>query len=145
MFISEFVQIHSNGDKIHLDNNSFHEVRASHRIIHQFHSFCLYASYPGQEGDRIHKTALNITEDEAPVEQRKVRFLLCSRIAVLSSHQQMAFLVQGEVIRAREGAITVRALERLYSCVFPKVTGQLIRAGKLPRTAFPHALVRFLS
>lgn len=68
--LPEFVQIHSNGDKIHLDNNSFHEVRASHRIIRQFHYFCPYASYPGQEGDRIHKTTLNITEDEAPVEQR---------------------------------------------------------------------------
>lgn len=49
------------------------------------------------------------------------------------------------MIGAREGAIAVRALEGLYTRVFPKVTGQLIGAGELPRTAFPHALVRLLS
>lgn len=71
--------------------------------------------------------------------------LLRSRVAVLSSHQQVTLLVQSEVIGAREGAITVRALEWLYSRVLPKVTGQLIRAGELPRTAFPHALIGLLS
>lgn len=57
----------------------------------------------------------------------------------------VALLVQGKVIGAREGAIAVRALERLHARVLPKVTGQLIGAGELPRTAFPHALIRLLS
>lgn len=40
------------------------------RIIPQFHSFYLYASFLGQQGEGIHKTALDITEDETPVEQQ---------------------------------------------------------------------------
>ncbi len=35
------LHIHSNGDKIHLDTNYFHEVWASHRMIHQLHFFLL--------------------------------------------------------------------------------------------------------
>lgn len=103
--------------------------------------------FPEQKGDRKHKTAHNITEDEAPVEQWfNQRCNFCSgHVAVLSSHQQVALLVQGQVIGAGEGAITVRALEWLYTRVLPKVTGQLIRAGELPRTAFPHALIRLFS
>lgn len=61
------------------------------------------------------------------------------------SHQEVAFLVQSQVVRAGEAAFTVGALERFDSCVLAEVSRQLVRTGELPRAAFPHALVGFLS
>lgn len=45
------------------------------------------------------------------------------------------------MVRAGEGALAEVALERPVSRVFPEVTGQLIRPGKLPATAFPVTVV----
>lgn len=53
--------------------------------------------------------------------------------------------MQSQVIRAGEAALTVWTLERFDSCVFAEMPCQLIRPGKLPRAALPHALVRLLS
>lgn len=61
------------------------------------------------------------------------------------SHQEVAFLVQSQVVRAGEAAFTVGALERFDSCVLAEVSRQLVWTGKLPRAAFPHALVGFLT
>lgn len=61
------------------------------------------------------------------------------------SHQEVALLVQSQVVRAGEAALAVRALERLDACVFSEVSRQFIRTSKLPCAAFPHALVRFLT
>ncbi len=61
------------------------------------------------------------------------------------SHQEVAFLVQSQVVRAGEAAFTVGALERLDPCVLAEVSRQLVRTGELPCAAFPHALVGFLA
>lgn len=61
------------------------------------------------------------------------------------SHQEVAFLVQSQVVRTREAAFTVGALEWFDSCVLAEVSGQLIWTGELPGAAFPHALVGFLT
>lgn len=63
----------------------------------------------------------------------------------MSSDQQVALFVQGQVVGAGEAAVTVRALEGLHSCVLAEVARQLIGAGKLPRTALPHAPVGLLT
>lgn len=57
----------------------------------------------------------------------------------------MPFLVQSQVIRPREAALTIRTLEWFDSCVLAEMSRQFIGPGKLPCTAFPHALVRFFT
>ena len=57
----------------------------------------------------------------------------------------MSAPVQGQVVRAGEAAVAVGALEGLDARVLPVMPGQLVRARKLPRTAIPRALVRFLT
>lgn len=42
------------------------------------------------------------------------------------SHQEVAFLVQSQVVRAGEAAFTVGALERFDSCVLAEVSRQLV-------------------
>ena len=63
----------------------------------------------------------------------------------MSSDQQVALFVQGQVVGAGEAAVTVRALEGLGSCVLAVVPGQLVRAGDTPFTALPATAVRFLA
>lgn len=53
--------------------------------------------------------------------------------------------VQGEVIRAGEGARADGALEGLGARVLPVVPGQLVRAGESPVAALPRAPVRLLT
>lgn len=53
--------------------------------------------------------------------------------------------MQSQVVRAGEAAFTVGALERFHPCVLAEVSRQLVRTRELPRAAFPHALVGFLS
>ena len=48
------------------------------------------------------------------------------------------------MVRSSKGSLAVGALEGLHSGVLAHVTGQLIRAGKLPVAPFPVALVWFL-
>jgi len=57
----------------------------------------------------------------------------------------MAFHMEGEMVGPGEGALAQMALERSVSGVLAEVTGQLIRASELPRTAFPHTLIGLLS
>ena len=56
----------------------------------------------------------------------------------------MAFQMKGEVIRPGEGTLTVGALERLDASVLAVVTGQLIRAGKLPGASLPGTFIWLL-
>lgn len=53
--------------------------------------------------------------------------------------------MQSQVIRPREAALTIRTLEWFDSCVLAEMSRQFIGPGKLPCTAFPHALVRFFT
>lgn len=62
-----------------------------------------------------------------------------------ASHEEVALLVQSQVVRAGEAALAVGALERLDACVFAEVSRQFVGTSELPRAAFPHALVRFLT
>jgi len=52
--------------------------------------------------------------------------------------------VQGQVIRAGEGAIAHPALERPVARVLPHVTRQLVRTGKFPTALAPRADVGLL-
>lgn len=61
------------------------------------------------------------------------------------SHQQVAFLVQRQVVGSGEAALTVGTLERLHARVLAEVSGELVGARKLPCAALPHALVGFLT
>lgn len=61
------------------------------------------------------------------------------------SHQEVALLVQSQVIRTGKAALAVGALERLNTRVFTEVSCQFIGTSELPCAAFPHALVRFLT
>lgn len=63
----------------------------------------------------------------------------------LPLHHDVPPAVQGQVVRAREAAVTVRAAEGLDACVLAEMPGELVRAGKLPGAAFPGAFVRLLS
>ncbi len=65
-----------------------------------------------------------------------------SRPSKSSSH--MPFHVQGEVVAPGERSLAELALERSVPSVFPVVTGQFIRAGELPTTALPVAVVGLL-
>lgn len=57
----------------------------------------------------------------------------------------VALHVQGEVVRAREAAVAMIALERFRTCVFPVMTGQLVRPCEPPLAALPRTLVRLLT
>lgn len=50
-----------------------------------------------------------------------------------------------EMVRTREGAITRLALEWPGSCVFSKMSRQLVGSSELPRAAVPGARIRLLS
>lgn len=63
----------------------------------------------------------------------------------LRSDQQVAFLMQSQVVRTGEAAFTVGTLERFDPRMFTEVTGQLVRSGELPRASLPHALIGLLS
>lgn len=56
----------------------------------------------------------------------------------------MPLHVQGQVVTPREGSLTKVALEWPVSCVLAIVTGQFVRAGKLPATPLPGAVVGLL-
>jgi hypothetical protein len=58
---------------------------------------------------------------------------------------RVAFHVQREVIRAREAAVTMPALEGFGARVFPVVARQLVRTGEPPLTTFPRAAVRLFA
>lgn len=60
------------------------------------------------------------------------------------SHQHVPPAVQGQVVRAGEAAVAVRALEWLHSRVFAVMPRQFIGAGELPGAALPGALVGLL-
>lgn len=53
--------------------------------------------------------------------------------------------VFGQMVGPREPLFTHVATVRFNTRVRPTVSGQLVRPGKSPRTAWPHATVRFLS
>lgn len=53
--------------------------------------------------------------------------------------------MQGQVIWAGESSLAQVALKRPVSGVFPVVTRQLVWPGELPATAFPTAVVGFLT
>ena len=53
--------------------------------------------------------------------------------------------MQTEVVTPGKGPVTQVALEGFAASVFPQVSGQLVRAGKLPVAAFPAAEVGLLS
>lgn len=57
----------------------------------------------------------------------------------------MSLHVQTEVVTPGKGPVTQVALEGFAASVFPQVSGQLVRAGKLPVAAFPAAEVGLLS
>ena len=57
----------------------------------------------------------------------------------------VAFEMQGQVIRAREAALAVDALERLGARVLAIVARQFVAARKSPQTALPRAVVRLLN
>ena len=62
-----------------------------------------------------------------------------------ASHQEVALLVQSQVVGTGEAALTVGALKRFDACVLAEVSRQFVRAGKLPCAALPHALVGLLA
>lgn len=74
------------------------------------------------------------------VEKKKKRKAKATRRLVL-----VPLHVQGEVIRAGEGARADGALEGLGARVLPVVPGQLVRAGESPVAALPRAPVRLLT
>ena len=57
----------------------------------------------------------------------------------------MSLQMKREMIGSSKRSLTVRALERLDSRVFPHVPCQFVRSGKLPAATFPRALVRLFS
>ena len=69
---------------------------------------------------------------------------LCVSSSLKRLHGHVSLHVEREVVGPREGPLTEPALERTVAGVFAVVTGQLIRACKLPSTALPAALIRFL-
>lgn len=60
-------------------------------------------------------------------------------------HHDVAAAVQGEVVGAGEGAVTLGASERLDARVLAKVPRQLVGAGEAPGAALPGAVVRLFS
>lgn len=56
----------------------------------------------------------------------------------------MSLHMQSQMIRPGKCAFTKSALKRPISRMLSIMSGQLIRPGKFPATAFPVALVRFL-
>lgn len=62
-----------------------------------------------------------------------------------SSHHDVAAAVQGQVVRAGEGAVALGAAERFDARVFAEMSGELVGAGEAPGAALPGAVVGFLS
>ena len=61
------------------------------------------------------------------------------------SSPSVSLHVQRQVIRPGECSVTEMTLERFHSRVFPVMSRQLVGSGKLPLTAEPGTLVRFLA
>ena len=54
----------------------------------------------------------------------------------------MSLHVEGQVVAPTEAPVTMRALERFLSRVFPVVTRKLVTARKPPRATFPCTFIR---
>lgn len=57
----------------------------------------------------------------------------------------MTFHMKGEMVGPGEGTFAQVALEGSVSGVLAEVTGQFIRTGELPPTAFPTAVIGLLA
>lgn len=64
---------------------------------------------------------------------------------LLRAPSHVSLHVKRQMVRPGEGALAQVALEGPVSCVFAKMTGQLVWAGEFPSTAFPAAVVWLLT